>query len=306
MRLVLDARTAAFGGLIDYAGVFPPASLSVSEAVADYRRLTASDDRWIVGRFLCRASQLEQLAGIASTTFKRGDEPWSVGVIFDRGPGESGVLAASFAREMDPAMKVTGVEAKLTEPSPEGVDQLVGAMSVVDTEAALFVEVDREFDFGMQIGNVREALMDRGRSGGVKLRCGGVTPDLFPTVEELTDFISEATARKAPFKATAGLHRPVRHFDADLDVWRHGFVNIVLAGVAASEGADRDTIASIVGETDASAFRLGATTAAWRDMEFAGSAVRRSRHAGFTAFGSCDVDEPLEALADAGMLGEGA
>ncbi len=305
MRLILDARTAALGGLIDYAGVFPPASLSVEDAVEDYLRLKASDQQWIVGRFLSRASQLEELAAVASQTFVEGSEPWAVGVIYDRGPGESGVLASSFAREMDPAMKVTGIEAKLTDASPDGVEKLVDAMSVADNEAALFVEVDRAVDFGLQIGAVRDVLVARGRSGGVKLRCGGATPDLFPSVDELTDFIVEATNRQVPFKATAGLHQPVRHFDDNLGVWRHGFVNIVIAGVAAREGADRDTVASIVGEADETAFHMGAATASWRDLHFAGSAVRRSRNIGFTAFGSCDIDEPLDALAAAGMLGDG-
>ena len=303
MRLVLDARTASFGALIDYAGLFPPASLSMGAAVEEYRRLRASDDRWVVGRFLCPASRLEALAATATVGMQRGEPPWEIGVVFDSGPGAAASLSHAFQREMAPFMSITSAEARLnSSPSPEG---LVDAIATIDPDVAAFLEVDHSADIAEQIAVVGRALRARGRMGGAKLRCGGASADLFPSIEQVTQFLWEASLDSVPFKATAGLHQPVRYHDLELDVWRHGFLNILVASVACDAGEDRGVVEEILAETDPGAFEVGAMAARWRHLVLPGSALRRSRLDGFVAFGSCDLDEPLEALKTLAFLGDG-
>jgi hypothetical protein len=43
--------------LWDYAGVFPPAELPLEDALAEWRRIGASDDAWMVNCFVARAGQ---------------------------------------------------------------------------------------------------------------------------------------------------------------------------------------------------------------------------------------------------------
>jgi hypothetical protein len=50
-----DARRALLAGLWDYAGVFPPADLPLERAVEEWRRIRASDDAWLLNRFVVRA-----------------------------------------------------------------------------------------------------------------------------------------------------------------------------------------------------------------------------------------------------------
>jgi hypothetical protein len=52
-----DARRALLAHLWDYAGVFPPAELPLDEALAEWRRIRASDDAWLVNCFVARAGQ---------------------------------------------------------------------------------------------------------------------------------------------------------------------------------------------------------------------------------------------------------
>ena len=306
MRLVLDARTASFGALIDYAGVFPPASLDMRDAVAGYRRLRTSADRWVVGRFLTRASQLEQLAAVVTASLDQREDPWSIGVVFDMSAGAASSLCLDFAAEMDPAMTIGAVEAKTSRSDHEAIAQVIEATGALDTDVAVFIELVRGASFAEQIDAVADNLRSRGRTGGAKLRCGGSDPDDFPTVEEVTDFVWAATNEGVPFKATAGLHQPVRHLDEDIGAWRHGFVNILLASVAASEGEPRSVVEAIVAETDPESFSVTATAARWGQVFAAGSTIRRSRRNGFHAFGSCDLDEPIDALRTLDMLGDGA
>jgi hypothetical protein len=54
-----DARRALLAGLWDYAGVFPPAELPLDEALAEWRRIRASDDAWLVHRLVVRTEHVE-------------------------------------------------------------------------------------------------------------------------------------------------------------------------------------------------------------------------------------------------------
>jgi hypothetical protein len=66
-------RRALLGRLIDHAPLFPPARLLVAEALAEDRRARASAESWMLGRFVCRASQVAEL----------GDEPRALSVVLD-------------------------------------------------------------------------------------------------------------------------------------------------------------------------------------------------------------------------------
>ncbi|HSJ71887.1 MAG TPA: hypothetical protein VLA29_09615 [Acidimicrobiia bacterium] len=303
MRLAIDARTAAFSGLIDYAGVFPPASLSMSDAVAGYRATIASDDRWIVGRFLVRASQLQELAAVATHSLVAGDQPWNIGVVCDTSPGAGASLGLDFQREMSPAMTIAAFELMLAPGDAPG--NLIDTVATIDPDLAVFIEVDREGPLDDQVRAIGDALRDRGRRGGAKLRCGGLTKDDFPTVDEVTEFVWAASFADVPFKATAGLHQPIRHRDAAIGAWRHGFVNLLIASVAADAGQPISVVREIVAESDPTAFAITPVAASWRDVVLPGSAIRRSRLRGLVAFGSCDIDEPREALAGMSFLGDG-
>jgi len=305
MRLVVDARTSAFAALVDYAGVFPPASLTVPDAVTGYRDARSSDASWVAGRFLIRATQLADLGAVAMTTMASGEDPWEISVVFDTEASASAAMAQEFDREMDPAMTVSAAEAPITDASEGGIRELYTTMSSINATVVPFLEVSRSEDVAAQISHIRDVAAADHRTAGTKLRCGGVTADLFPTPARVARFISSAVELGVPFKATAGLHQPYRHFDEALGVYRHGFVNILMATTAAADGADSATVEAIVAESDAEGFSMSAAFGRWRDLSFPGSAIRRTRLSQFVAYGSCDFNEPIDALTDLGMLGEG-
>jgi len=306
MKVTLDARTAAFAGLIDYAGLFPPASLSMEDAVTEYRGSRASDVRWVLGRFLCTASRLEELASVATAGFRSGDAPWQIGMVVDMGPGAAASLGGDFHREMSPAMVLTVAEAKLVAPAVVDAGSLIDSLATIDRDLAIYIEIDSSGPIDAQLHDIASALRERGRSGGAKLRCGGLAAGDFPSVETVASFIWEAAMLSLPFKATAGLHQPIRHFDDEVGAWRHGFVNLLVACAACDSGEDIETVTRIVGETDPSAFEFTPMAASWRGLVIPGSAIRRARRSGLVAYGSCDLAEPLGAVASLGFLGDGS
>jgi hypothetical protein len=305
MRLIIDARTAAFAGLIDYAGLFPPALLDMAEAVDGYRAARSSRARWVAGRFLCPASRLEELAGVLMATFASGEEPWEVGVVVDTDPGQAAAAAQTFHAEMQPAAIIASAEARPTEETKVSITGLVDTLISIQPEVVPFVEMIGPGPFDDQIGAVADALENVGRIGGVKIRCGGAHASMFPDSTTVASFILAATNARMPFKATAGLHQPIRRHDADLGVWRHGFVNLLVAAAAAADaGQGIDTLTSIIADTDPDSFMISAAFVTWRELTIPSPAIRRVRTQGFVAYGSCDFFEPVDELKGLSFLGE--
>ncbi|HTQ45910.1 MAG TPA: hypothetical protein VMI75_24310, partial [Polyangiaceae bacterium] len=48
----IDARRAMVDGLVDYAGLFPPAALGMADAVARYDEYLRGEHRWALGTFV--------------------------------------------------------------------------------------------------------------------------------------------------------------------------------------------------------------------------------------------------------------
>jgi len=304
MRLVLDARTASFAALIDYAGLFPPATLDMVDAVAGYRAARASKASWVAGRFLCPSSRLEELAGVLTTTFTAGEEPWEIGVIVDTAVGAGAAASQTFHAEMQPAATVASVEARIGDTDKDSIKALVNALISIQPEVVPYLEVLQPGSLDGQVRAVAHALADIGHIGGVKIRCGGTDASLFPTPETVAEFILLATNARLPYKATAGLHQPIRHYDADLGVWRHGFVNLLVAAAAADAGHPLETLTDILADADPAAFNVSTAFVVWRGLSIPGPAIRRVRTHGFVAYGSCDFFEPVDALIGLSFLGD--
>src|SRR5580700_4575402 len=58
---LLPSVRAAFGSLIDYAGLFPPAALPLAQAQAEYRDARRGPHAWMLGRFIIPAATLATL-----------------------------------------------------------------------------------------------------------------------------------------------------------------------------------------------------------------------------------------------------
>ena len=301
--LLPDARQALFGALIDYAGLYPPASLDMDGAVAGYRSARGSSEAWMAGRFLCPVSRLEELAGILVATMEAGEAPWPIAVTFDLDPAASATAAASFHAEMDPAATVHLAEARIAAGSDAGtIAELYDtALSISDTVVP-FLEVPRDGALPATIDAIASAARTSLRPGGAKLRCGGVTPDDFPSTHEVAEFIIECTDRNLPFKTTAGLHHPIRHQDEELGVMRHGFLNLLTAAIAARAGAGMMTIEAIIADADPDAFEVTFGGVSWRGERVDGRAISETRNEGFIAYGSCEFNEPVDDLAKLGFL----
>ena len=151
------------------------------------------------------------------------------------------------------------------------------------------------------------ALLDEIKKAGsfAKMRTGGVTEDAIPQVEDVNAFILACAERRLPFKATAGLHHPIRSvqlltYAADAPrATMHGFLNLFVAAAFAWHG-DRQ-IGAILEETDPAAFRFD-DCAHWRDRSLRAEEVAEARRNFAHSFGSCSFEEPIQDLQKLGFL----
>jgi hypothetical protein len=153
-----------------------------------------------------------------------------------------------------------------------------------------------------------EAPLDRITGGYAKVRTGGVTPDAILPSGDLADFLAGAAARRMPFKATAGLHHPVRSLrpltyaaDAPRAVM-HGFLNVFAAGVFIWHGLERDAAVEILEEQDAGAFDFSSGELRIRGRALSVDQIRAARRDFAHSFGSCSFEEPVADLRDLGLL----
>ena len=61
----MPAARAAFAGLIDYAGLFPPASLPLDDVVRNYGEYRRGTHGWILGRLIAPVEKLADLESLA-------------------------------------------------------------------------------------------------------------------------------------------------------------------------------------------------------------------------------------------------
>jgi hypothetical protein len=283
---------ALLRGAIDYAGLYPPAALPMSEAAARYARYRASTDRWALGRFVVAADSVGELtrarADLAGGVGEGGDWPLSVLV---GGDAERDAALLARAAHAGSGVRVESIEARTPPADPARLRAAFGDVREI------YCELPARAD-------PRPALAGLHSLGlRAKLRTGGVTADAIPTSAEVARFLAACIAADVPFKATAGLHHPLRgehpltyEPDAPRAVM-HGWLNVFLAAALLAEGADEGDALRMLEEREAAALELRAGEIVWRGRSVSAAAAERLRLRALASFGSCSFREPLDELA---------
>ena len=237
-------------GLIDHAAMFPPARMSLSDALDEDRRARESRYDWMLGRFVLPAASVAELPA----------EPPPLSVVL-KGIDDAELVAG--------ADGVEAVELVLPSARPSSAELVAAYRALRPLEVETYFEL--VFDDGWR-DNVPAAIGAVAAIGGrVKLRCGGAA---IPSVEQVGLVIACCREAGVPFKATAGLHHPVRRGE------EHGFLNLLAAATGPLARLEE-----VLAEEDASALE-----------------VSEGGREAFVSFGSCSWSEPVDGLRELGML----
>ena len=297
-------------GIIDYAGLFPPASLNITAAVAHYGRHLEEDTAGILATFVCPAPRLEALAQAAPGA------PWRLSILATSGETAEAALA-NLEKDVVAIEALAGsghrfqpyaLELRIPTPVCRDLSGLSAFVRTVEDMVLASRSVPRKVFYEIGWSDPwAEALpvlrresdeMDR----GVKIRTGGVTPNAFPSPEQVADFLAAAVQARVSFKATAGLHHPVRRFEESVGTKMHGFLNLFCGAAFAYAGNSKDMLAHILSDEDAKAFRFSGPNFDWRGNLLDVQWLARTRSEFALSFGSCSFTEPVEDLRALGYL----
>ena len=287
------ATGALLADFFDDAGLFPPASLAMSDAFDAHRLALQGGYRWMLARFVVPASRLREL-GTVATHF--GDA-LRLSLLVDDDTDPDDVLALVDQH----GWRIEAVEGALED--ADVAARTTALLHVADTIGAerAFLELPWR---SMPLDAVPAAVSTIRSSGAaVKIRCGGTTSSAFPDPGTLGSLIATCRDEGVPFKATAGLHHPFRHPDPDVGVLSHGFVNLLTAAVLAhARDASPEELAEVIAEEGEGAFVLDGRELRWRDLALGADEIAATRRDLFVSIGTCSFREPVDDLVALGVL----
>lgn len=339
---MLHTTRTLLAGIVDYAGLFPPAKLDMPAAVRNYASYLACPHAWMLGRFIVPISRLDEFERDAAPLFPaplasltpdtdapEPPEPWRISVIAGEDPDADIERIFAFNQrhappETDPAADSdddsdapTHAETRASAAQDSSAESGLGGGAVIDTieiKATSGRDIDRlmtivpeQLDAYFEIPTAADprgmiAAM-AGTGARAKMRTGGVTPDAFPPPEHIARFIAACASADVAFKATAGLHHPLRGaFNLTYEpncprATMYGFLNVFLAAALLRTGEATEAEAvQLLTESNATNFRFVEQGIAWREKRIPAARLALVRENFAISFGSCSFDEPVSDL----------
>jgi hypothetical protein len=290
--------------LIDYAGLFPPASLPMAKVVENYAAYLESEWSWILGRLVIPVARLDEFqkafVNLPDAADNSDHENWHITALL--GPDvDIDILLVSDhnARTALSSHKrkaiIDSVEVKAAS-----VEQIESFAKVIPSSLVTYFEIPS--DFAASLAAIARC------SRRAKIRTGGETADRFPDSTTVVDFMRLCAATSVPFKATAGLHHPLRSvhkltYQSDSPSGTmHGFLNVFLAAAFLRAGMSSELAIQLLEERSVDALCFADKEVSWRNHRLTIEDLSAVRNKFSISFGSCSFTEPVEDLRSLHLL----
>ena len=286
--------------IVDYAGLFPPAGLAMMPAVRNYAEYWGRDEAWMLGRFVVPAARLAEFREAATDLLPdTGSPPWQLSAL----AGDDLATALESVALHNATLAGAGSPVVSLELKADSPAQIEAALAGLPVDLEAFFELPVEPDPAPLIAALQ------GSPGRAKIRTGGVTGHAFPSPGQTARFILGCAQAGVPFKATAGLHHPLRglyrlSYEEDSGQGlMFGYLNVFLAAAYAALGRlGEHQLLDLLAESDAANFVFGDQGAAWRGVDLSLAELAGARARSAFSFGSCSFVEPVDDLHALGLL----
>lgn len=279
----MNAIDGLLEALIDYAGLFPPAAMDMHTAVRHYLESSRGGHGRALGRFVVNLEQFpylwdaagEYVRGLHLSVIATPDTDWD-----------------DLHRLLDQGYAIETVDIKAADGAAE-IDRLA---KLVPGGAITYFEVPM-CETAPQIFAAVQAAGAR-----IKLRMGGATANAFPAPKAVAQTLAELAERHLVFKATAGLHHPVRgryaltHAEDSPRATMHGFMNLACAAAVLHFGGEAEEACDVLEEEWPGAWQVTPEAIAWQQNSWNADELREVRQKFFAGFGSCSFEEPMQEL----------
>lgn len=275
-----EAGADLIRGFFDDAAVFPPGNAPLGEAVSAHSGYRTDWFSEAVGPLILPDSALDALGELLDPA-----APLELTVTVRGGLSE---VPDVLARVAELPVRLRALELPLGVEQSEMPAAVAALAALLPDGVDAFVEVPR----GADPRELLEALLAHGLYA--KFRTGGLRQELYPDDAELAESLGAAVAAGVPFKATAGLHHPLRNIDQETGLDQHGFLNLLLAVDALIRAEDEVDVQKLLAERDPAAIVAGV-----RALDPA--RLERARES-FVSFGTCSMTDPVEDLIGLGLI----
>ncbi len=289
------ALRALLEGLIDYAGLFPPAGLEMTAAVRNFAAYQRRPDAWALGRFVvpvARLPEFESALGSLTEAERLGTRWPLTALLGQESTQEIGRVLEFNERHVHGGPQVLSLEARTLN-----VDQVQRVVRGAGPAIEAYCELPLGDDLAPLVAAVRET------GGLAKIRTGGIQASDFPSPELVLGFLRATAAARVPFKATAGLHHPVRgpapltYVAGSASATMFGYLNLVLAATVLWHGRPESEARRLLVAEARTTLELSAPGAIrWEGIEIGIEEIRRARRQYAKAIGSCSFTEPLDEI----------
>jgi hypothetical protein len=281
-------------GIIDYAGLFPPASLDMARAVAQFEMYSEGEDCDLLGRFILPAARLDEFASaIDASRLTRKNSAWRISVIASAATAAEGEKIRRFNQARGRARSHVSTIIDAVEMQVRSVEEVRRAIMHFG-KFKLFLEPVPPADQAELLLAIASA------AAAAKIRTGGTTPGTTPEPEAVIRFISKCSELDLRFKATAGLHHalrniyPLTYADDSPRGTMYGYLNIFLAAAFVRNGLPQPALRDLLQESEPGAISFDESGAAWRGHRVDVAQLRATRERFAVSFGSCSFTEPVE------------
>jgi hypothetical protein len=291
-------------GIIDYAGLFPPAELDMRSAVRNYSEYRAGADRDLLGRFVIPSSRLGEFADASRGMLERGagSVPWCLSVLLGDDLAEARRAMLGFTSTHMTTSDAGHALCDAVEIRAIDEQQMIDAVKAFPRPLHQFFEISLEpgFEGMLEVVGARRA--------SAKIRTGGVTHDAFPSSETIVRFVAACNELGLPFKATAGLHHPLcgsyplTYTPLAPRATMYGYINLFLASALIRKGIAEGEARAILEDGSADSFSFHESGVSWRGNELNRDDLRMTRSRLFLSFGSCSFREPVDEARALGLI----
>lgn len=316
--------------LFDYAGLFPPAKLSLTQALSNFFKYQNHPYQTMLGKFILPIQKHMEYLSLT----KRHQESIPLSVILSS-PSSVSMIDQTLQKDcqnletIHDQSRISSIDSFEIVFSHEFYDQEELALQEHFQKIFAFLSnaVEKECDFFCEIPYLDNKtlnnffsfvqkfnLQNQSNKISIKLRTGGVTPDLVPSAETLSSILFLLGKYKLPFKVTAGLHIPVPNYNKAVGTKMHGFLNVLLGGMLSFLRSDtnpdfshelvsQELLHSILEKlhythlkVENSLIYVSTPNNTQQKFIFTSDMVKNFRKKHFKGIGTCDFLEPIEYL----------
>jgi len=303
---VVSAIKNLVSGIVDYAGLFPPAKLPLHEVIDNFQQYLDGDFAWMLSRLvlpIAKAADLE-----ANETFAVSKHQWKISALIPPvSDPEAFDAAIKTIVEFNQRHAETG-KAKIdnVEIRTPTVELVSETASRIPDDVVAFLEVPHLSDPAAHIGAIATSNKP---NLFAKIRTGGITADLIPDAVDVARFIAACAKQGVGMKATAGLHHPIRGdyrltYDEGADQGTmFGFLNVFIAAAFAFNGEhEAEFLSNVLQEQDVAKFENSEGGISFNGKTISKEQLKDIRDTKLATFGSCSFTEPTSELAALGWL----